>query len=67
MKLILALFLWCILWAICWPLALLVIPLIPILWLLSIPFRIFAVCLKAALALLESLLLLPARAGLMRH
>jgi hypothetical protein len=61
MKLMLTILLWCILWALCWPLALLVLLLVPFLWLLSIPFRIFAVCLKSVLALLETLLLLPAR------
>lgn len=61
MKLILTILLWCILWALCWPLALLVLLALPFLWLLSIPFRIFAVCLRSALALLEALLFLPAR------
>ncbi|MDF9833000.1 putative membrane protein [Ereboglobus sp. PH5-5] len=61
MKLILTILLWCILWVLCWPLALLVLLVLPFIWLLSIPFKIFAVCLKSLLALLESLLLLPAR------
>jgi hypothetical protein len=61
MKLILTILLWCILWALCWPLALIILLAVPFLWLLSIPFRIFAVCLKSVLALLEALLLLPAR------
>jgi hypothetical protein len=35
--------------------------LLPILWLLSIPFRIFGIMLGAVLAFLKALLFLPAR------
>jgi hypothetical protein len=45
----------------CWPLALLVLLVWPILVLLSIPFRILGTLLSAILALVKSLLFLPAR------
>jgi hypothetical protein len=52
---------WCVLLAVSWPLALLVIVLLPMLWLLSLPFRVFAVALDAALAFVGAVLFLPAR------
>ena len=53
--------LWFVLFALAWPLALLVLVLMPILWLLSIPFRLFGVLLDAAVAFIRALLFLPAR------
>ena len=61
MKILLALLLWSLLLALCWPLAFLVLLAWPILWLLSIPFRIVGALLEAIVALVISLLLLPAR------
>lgn len=61
MKVLLTLLLWAILLALCWPLALLVLIAWPFLWLLSIPFRIFATVMQALLALTKALLFLPAR------
>ena len=52
---------WCILFALAWPIALLVLVLLPLVWLLSIPFRIVGVAVGALLALLKALLFLPAR------
>lgn len=52
---------WCCLFAIAWPLALLVIVLMPILWLLALPFRLVGVVVSAAFALIGALLFLPAR------
>ena len=52
---------WCILLALCWPLALLALVLAPLLWLLSIPFRLVGLCVRAVFALLRALLFLPAR------
>lgn len=54
--------LWCLLFVFCWPLALLALVLYPIVWLLTIPFRIVGISVGAVLALLTALLLLPARA-----
>lgn len=53
--------LWCLLLAVCWPLALLALVLAPLIWLLSIPFRLLGICLGATLAFIKALLFLPAR------
>jgi hypothetical protein len=52
---------WCLLLVLCWPIALATIVLFPLLWLLSIPFRIVSVVVESMLALLKAILLLPAR------
>ena len=61
MKVLLTLLLWAILLVLCWPLALLALLAWPFLWLLSIPFRIVGTVMEALLALVKSLLFLPAR------
>lgn len=61
MKLLLILLVWTLLLAACWPLALLFLVLWPLLWLLSIPFRIIGSLVEAILALIKALLFLPAR------
>ena len=61
MRLLLTLLLWTLLLVLCWPLALLVLVAWPFLWLLSIPFRIVGIVLGSILALVKSLLFLPAR------
>jgi hypothetical protein len=53
--------LWLLLLVLCWPLALLALVLWPIVWLLSLPFRLIGVTFEAVFALLRSVLLLPAR------
>jgi uncharacterized membrane protein YgaE (UPF0421/DUF939 family) len=60
-KLLTLLVAWCILLVFSWPVALLLLVLAPLLWLLSLPFRLVAICVGAAFALLQSLLFLPAR------
>ena len=52
---------WCILLVLAWPVALLVLLLAPIVWLLSLPFRLVGLCISATFALLKALLFLPAR------
>ena len=49
------------LFVIAWPIAIALVFLLPLLWLLSIPFRIFGVLLGAVLAFIKALLYLPAR------
>ena len=61
MKVLLVLLGFAVLLAVAWPLALLVLLLWPLLWLLSIPFRVVGVALDAVVALVRSLLFLPAR------
>ena len=53
--------LWLILLALCWPLALAVLLLWPIVWLVSIPFRLLGIILSAVVDLLRAILRLPAR------
>jgi len=54
-------FLWCILFILCWPLALLAVVLFPIVWLLTLPFRIVGIAVNGVFALLAALFFLPAR------
>jgi len=61
MKVLIILLLWAILLVLCWPIALLALVLWPIVWLLSIPFRIVGIAAEAFLALIKSILFLPAR------
>lgn len=61
MKVLITLLLWSILLVLCWPLALAIIVAWPLLWLLSIPFRIVATVMEALLALAKAILFLPAR------
>jgi hypothetical protein len=50
-----------ILWVLCWPLVLLALVLLPLVWLLSIPFRLLGAVVEALLAFIRALLFLPAR------
>ncbi|HUE10750.1 MAG TPA: hypothetical protein VMQ54_07420 [Steroidobacteraceae bacterium] len=52
---------WCLLFVLCWPLALAALLLWPLIWLLSLPFRLLAISVDAVFALLKAILLLPAR------
>jgi len=61
MKTLLLFTCWCILLVLAWPLALLVLVLAPIVWLVSIPFRIVGVVFEGMIALVRSLFMLPAR------
>jgi hypothetical protein len=61
MKVLLLFILWLILFVLCWPLALLALVFLPLIWLLSLPFRLFGLVMRATFALLEALLFLPAR------
>lgn len=58
---IIVIILWLILFALFWPLALLALVLVPVLWLLSIPFRLVFWVVEAVLRFVKSLLFLPAR------
>jgi hypothetical protein len=53
--------LWCILFVLCWPVALLALVLYPIVWLLTLPFRIVGIAVGGVLTLIWSLITLPAR------
>jgi hypothetical protein len=53
--------LWLLLFVVCWPLALLALLLWPIVWLLSLPFRIVGIAVEGVFAFLKALVMLPAR------
>ena len=61
MRSLLVLTSWCVLFVLCWPLALLALVLWPLVWLLSLPFRLVGITFEAVFALLRAVLLLPAR------
>lgn len=53
--------LWLLLFVLCWPLALLALLLYPLVWLLSLPFRLVGITISAVFEFLRALLYLPAR------
>lgn len=53
--------LWCLLFVFCWPLALLALVLYPIVWLITLPFRLVGVAVEGVFELLKAVLFLPAR------
>jgi hypothetical protein len=53
--------LWLILLFLCWPLALVALILFPIVWLLSLPFRLVGIAVGGALDLVKAVIFLPAR------
>jgi len=61
MKTLLLLVGFLILAVLCWPLAVLALLLLPIIWLISLPFRLVFSVVEAAFALIRALLFLPAR------
>lgn len=56
-----AFFLWCILLVLCWPIALLALLSYPIVWLLTLPFRLVGIAVHGVFALLSALFFLPVR------
>lgn len=53
--------LWLLLFVLCWPLALLALILWPVVWLISLPFRLLGIAVDGVFALLRAVLMLPAR------
>jgi uncharacterized membrane protein YgaE (UPF0421/DUF939 family) len=53
--------LWLLLLAVCWPLAILAVLLWPLVWLISLPFRLLGIAVGGVFAFLRSLVMLPAR------
>lgn len=47
--------------ALCWPLAILALVLWPIVWLVSIPFRLLGIAFEGVFALFRAVVMLPAR------
>jgi hypothetical protein len=54
-------FLFCILLVLCWPLALLALILYPIVWVVTLPFRIVGVVTTGVFALITAIFLFPVR------
>jgi hypothetical protein len=65
MKLLIAFLLWCLLLVVAWPLAVLALLLWPVVWLLTLPFRLIfrllGIAVGAVFEFLRALLMLPAR------
>ena len=53
--------LWLLLLAVCWPLAIVALLLWPVVWLLSLPFRLLGIAVEGVFGLVRALFLLPAR------
>ena len=53
--------LWLLLVAVCWPLAVAALVLWPIVWVMSLPFRLVGFAVEGVFALLRAIILLPAR------
>jgi len=47
--------------AVCWPLAILAVVLWPMVWLVSIPFRLLGIAVEGIFSLLRAIVMLPAR------
>jgi hypothetical protein len=52
---------WLVLLFLCWPIALLALVLYPVVWLVTLPFRLVGIGVEAAFALLRAIVMLPAR------
>jgi hypothetical protein len=53
--------LWLLLLVFCWPLAILAVLLWPLVWLISLPFRLLGIVVEGIFAFLRSIVQLPAR------
>ena len=53
--------LWCLLFVISWPIALLALVLYPLVWLLTLPFRLLGIAVGGALSLVSAVVFLPVR------
>jgi hypothetical protein len=53
--------LWIILFIISWPIAILALVLYPLVWIISIPFRILGIAVDGVFALIRGIVFLPAR------
>jgi hypothetical protein len=53
--------LWLLLLVICWPLALLALIAWPVVWLISLPFRLLGIAVDGVFGVLRAIVMLPAR------
>jgi len=61
MRTLLAILLWFILFALCWPLALALLFILPIIWLILLPFRIIGLTLEVVFKFIGAVLMFPFR------
>jgi hypothetical protein len=59
MRTLVAILLWCILFVLCWPPALALIFLLPLIWLILLPFRIVGFTLDVVFKIVGGILLFP--------
>jgi hypothetical protein len=52
---------WMLLFVVCWPLALLALVVYPVVWVLSLPFRLLGIAVSGVLGLLTAIIALPTR------
>mgnify|MGYP000924584363 CR=1 FL=1 len=53
--------LWLLLFIFCWPLALLALVVYPLVWLITLPFRLVGIAVEGVFEFLRAILLLPSR------
>jgi len=53
--------LWCLLLFFCWPLAILALVIYPLVWILTLPFRLVGIAVEGVFDLLRAIITLPAR------
>jgi hypothetical protein len=53
--------LWLLLAALCWPLAIAALVLWPLVWLVTLPFRLLGIVVEGVFALIRAVVMLPAR------
>ena len=53
--------LWLLLLVVCWPLAILALILWPLVWLISLPFRLLGIAFDGVFSLLRAIVMLPSR------
>ncbi len=61
MKLFLLMLFWLVLFVLCWPLAIAALVLLPLIWVVVLPFRLLFIVGEGVFALVRAILLLPAR------
>lgn len=52
---------WLILFVLCWPLAILALVLYPIIWIISLPFRLVGIAVDGVFSLLKGIIMLPGK------
>jgi hypothetical protein len=58
---VIKLLLFCILLFLCWPLALIALLLYPVVWIVSLPFRLIGITIAGVFALITAIFMLPVR------